>query len=149
MYAGEWDYKNESQIPNMVAYALEKIDLASVTNDQERFWVRDILWLWNHHAITCALHRYGDVKAAREFSEKALALMPPNHPNMITKLLHLLVHERGEEARAYASSIVSEVERDTATVLLREYENGTLFKVRTGKRVVCKKHMDKTTFTTI
>ena len=127
MYENEWDYKNPTLLPNKVHAELEQVDLESITDEYDRRCARSILWLWYHHATSCALWRYGDASAAREYVTKAVEMQPDNHPNQITKLLYLLVYEKEEEAQEYAKTIDNEAEQQTAAQLLAKYSEDTFF----------------------
>lgn len=123
----EWDYQNESLLINRIRARLEALDMGALADDYDRWRVKEILWLWYHHAISCALWRYGDESAAREFATKAVEYHQKDNPNKITQLLFLLVHRRIQEAKECAAGIDSKEEIEMAEHLLTLYANGLLF----------------------
>ncbi|MBP6868844.1 MAG: hypothetical protein KBC16_01915 [Candidatus Pacebacteria bacterium] len=125
MMSGSWDYKNESFLTNQIAKAIEKVGLENTTNVEERYWLQQMVWLWYHHAITCAIEKYGDAQQALEFSEKALQWQPKNHPNKITRLLYLLLKNEVAQAKEWTATITTEPERTTSLAILTSYEEGT------------------------
>lgn len=129
MYADEWDYKDTGQLPNKIREALEKVDVATITDPYEKEWYPHILWLWYHHAISCALWKHGNKNDALEYSEKALSIQPKDHPNKITKLLYLLIREDLEEAEKWAKTIETEPEKTTAQHDIDKYKNGNFFQI--------------------
>ena len=66
--SGEWDYKNPSLLTNQIKTILEKIDV-NILNEGEKEWRDEILWFWNHHAISIAVWKYRDQAAALQFAE--------------------------------------------------------------------------------
>ena len=124
MTASAWDYKNPDLVINQVRAMLEPIKLTSLS-ERERTWVQEILWFWYHHAISCAIWRYHDKAAAQMYSEKALAYQDQNHPNRITRLLYLLVHDAEKEATEWAQAMEREPEKSTAQELLRDWRTVT------------------------
>jgi hypothetical protein len=124
--AGEWDYENPELLTNQVKEMLEKVDATSL-NEDEREWRQEILWFWNHHAISIAVWKHRDRAAALQFAEKALALQPESHPNQITRLLYYLVRGDIAIAKAHAATITDEVEGPTANDLITEYEEQPWF----------------------
>lgn len=122
---GEWDYENPELVINKIKNILEKIDEATLT-EEEVEWRQEILWFWYHHAISCALSRYKDREKAREFSAHALKIQPENHPNKITKLLDLLVNDKLEESEEFVVTITDEPEKGTAEFLIEEYKKGNI-----------------------
>lgn len=133
MIAAEWDYKNPDLIPNKIKSKIEEINILNIPDEKEKKWIQNILWLWYHHAISCALWRHGDKEAALKYSETALLLQPRDHPNKITKLLYLLVREDLTEAKKWAAFITEEPEKTMAERIIREYEDGTFFTLQVGK----------------
>ncbi|HEY4498531.1 MAG TPA: hypothetical protein VJH94_00535 [Candidatus Paceibacterota bacterium] len=123
MKSNAWDYKNPALITNKINVILEGINPTLLSAD-ERYWRQNILWFWNHHAISCAIWRYKDKGEAAEYSEKALSYQPPGHPNKITRLLYLLIRDQLTEAEKWSRTIVSEPEKTTALHLLSEYQRG-------------------------
>lgn len=128
MYAASWDYKNKKLLPNKIRLAIEKVGIENITDKEEKYWIQNMLWMWYHHAISCAVWRYGDKNAALKYSEKALELQPVPHPNKITKLLYHLVRDDLEAAEAHAKTIDTEPEKSTAQYTLEEYKRGDFFK---------------------
>ena len=126
MKSGNWDYGNPELITNKVKIILESIDSASLT-EEEREWRQEILWFWYHHAISCAVWMYKDKEAAQKYSTSALENQPAVHPNKITKLLDLLVHDKLDDAEKWAEEITEEPEKSTATSLVSDYKQGGFF----------------------
>lgn len=128
MYADAWDYKNETLLTNRIKNAIEQAGYDAISDEKERHWISNILWLWYHHAISCALWQYADKDAALEFSARALAMQSEDHPNKITRLLYLLIRDRLEEAEAWLMTITTEPEKSTAQYSVDLYRNGDFFK---------------------
>lgn len=126
MRSGSWDYKNPELIVNKIKNILESIDPRSLTED-EREQRQEILWFWNHHAISCAIWRYKDREGAKMYATKALEYQPSGHPNQTTRLLDFLVNDKVQEAEMWAQSITEEPEKSTVTSLLAEYKEGLFF----------------------
>lgn len=126
MHARAWDYNNSELVVNKVKRILESVDSETLTEDEQE-WRLEILWFWNHHAISCALWRYKDKGAAQEYAAKALEYQPLGHPNQITKLLDFLVNDRVEDAQKWAETISEEPEKSTARSLLEDYKEGRFF----------------------
>ena len=118
--AGEWDYDNPDLLTNKIKHILESINPNSLTPD-EMHWQQEILWFWYHHAISVAIWKYKDKRAAQKYAAKALRDQPAGHPNQITKLLYLLVYDRQDEAKKWAKTISDDVERTSAVHLLSDY----------------------------
>ncbi len=125
MKEGRWDYTNPSLLTNRVRCALARVDLEKL-DEEEREWCREIIWFWHHHAISCAIGRHNKPEA-QFHAEEALRYQGKGHPNQITYLLHLLVHDKIECAESWAAQIVCDVERNTAAELIREYKAGLFF----------------------
>lgn len=121
---GLWDYDNPSLLVNKIYTSISRIDISTLRVG-ERVWCNEILWFWYHHAISCAISKKRDKEKARLFSEIALGMQPPDHPNQITRLLYLLTHDRFAEAESWASLISDRVERRTAREIIAEY--GSMF----------------------
>ncbi len=117
-----WDYRNPDLVTNRVKNVLENIDTTTLSDDAAQ-WRNEILWFWNHHAISCAVWKYQDIQAAQEFSERALQLQSKDHPNRITKLLYHLTHNELDQAEQWLRKI-DEDERETAEFLIRLYKDG-------------------------
>lgn len=126
MKSRAWDYDNPTLLTNRIKVILADLDLA-VLSEEEREWCMEMLWLWHHHAISSAVWRQKDRAQARFHAAKALHYQCLGHPNRITQLLYLLVHDNLVEAEAWAAQITDEVEDETAASILREYKIGLFF----------------------
>ena len=124
MYAGGWDYKNPDLLTNKIVSQVEQVGVENVPDTRERYWISNMLWMWYHHAISCAIWRYKDKDAARRYAKKALELQPENHPNKITRLFYLLLHDKIDEAQDWAKNITTEPEKTTAQQILFEHKSG-------------------------
>lgn len=120
MQSEAWDYENEELLINKVKNILESADVSQMT-EEERDWRNEILWFWYHHAISCAIWRYKDKEAAQKYVAVALEHQGSSHPNKITRLLDLLIHDKLPEAEQWAEGIEDEVEKETAQYLLKKY----------------------------
>lgn len=121
--SGAWDYDNPELKVNRVKDELEKIGIENLSGE-EKVWANEILWFWNHHAISCAIAKK-DIEKAKNYASEALKYQrnDKDHPNKITKLLYLLVNNRLEEGKVYAQNeIPEEVERETAHHLIDSYK---------------------------
>lgn len=127
MYAGEWDYKNSKLLPNQIKRSLEKIPLVGIKNTAERKTIQNLVWFWYHHAISCALWRYGDRDIALIYSAKAIELQLPDHSNRITRLLFLLLRDNLIEAEEWYRVTPTGPEKTTAMHLLEFYRSGHFF----------------------
>jgi len=127
MKSNNWDYANPDLITNKVKNILESINESDLT-DEEKEWRQEILWFWYHHAISCAIWRYQDKEAAKLYASRALEYQSEDHPNKVTKLLHLLVNDQFEEAEEWAQTIQEEPEKGTGSELLKEYKEQGFFK---------------------
>lgn len=125
MLSDQWDYDDPELVTNKIKSLLEEVDESSLSED-ESHWRNEMLWFWYHHAISCAIGK-NDQTAAQKYADKALELQPEDHPNKITKLLSLLVHDRLKEAEAWADSIHEEPEKSTAQLQISIYKNGEYF----------------------
>lgn len=125
-----WDYTVADALPNRIFEALKDVPYQDIPNKDERYWVQQILWIWYHHAVSCALWRYGDVSAARTYSKKALEVQPTPHPNNITKLLYYLIHDDLIGAERWAKGITTEPEHSTAQDTITLYKSGDFFKAQ-------------------
>jgi len=129
MRSQKWDYKNVNLIPNQMKDMIEKVGIQNILDERERKWVQiNILWMWYHHAISCALWQYGDKKKALEYSGVALKLQPDNHPNKITRLFYFLIRDDIKSAEEWQKSITEEPEKSTAEYNIRLYKRGDFFK---------------------
>lgn len=130
MKVKKWDYNNPNLIPNKVKNMIEELGISDITDKKEKQWIQNILWMWYHHAISCALWRYGDKEAAIKYSEIALNLQPADHPNKITQLLYFLVRDEIESAEKWVKFITEEPEKTTAQYDVELYKNGDFFKIQ-------------------
>lgn len=122
-----WDYNNPNLITNKIKTIIEGVDFDNLT-DEEKEWCNEILWFWYHHAISCAIWRHNDKPKAQEYATKAVNLQDTSHPNKITKLLYLLVHDKLEEAQEWEKSIPIDIEKGTAEGLIEDYKEGRFLK---------------------
>lgn len=129
MTANAWDYKNDSLITNEIRKDIESIGLEKISDIKEKKWIQNILWMWYHHAISCALWRYGDKATAQTYAKKAIELQPEDGINKITRLLYLLAHDMIDEARIWAATITAEPEKSTAEWDIRLYDEGRFFTI--------------------
>ena len=126
MQGQAWDYNNPDLTINKVKRILEKVD-ATTLSGEEKEWRNNILWFWNHHAISCAVWRYKDQQAAQQFSEQALKFQSDDHPNQITKLLFFLTHGELDLAEEWLLQINDKVEKETAEYLIDTYKRGGFY----------------------
>ena len=127
MKGGMWDYDNPALLVNRIKAALDGEAYNPILYSDDREWCAEILWFWHHHAISCAIWRKKDRAAARFHAISALQYQGQDHPNKITRLLYLLVHDRVDDAVRWCGEIVDEVEKETAVSLLVEYRDGGFF----------------------
>ncbi len=127
MLANTWDYENTNLVINKIKKILENISFEKELTGEEKYWRENILWSWYHHAISCAIWRYKDKKAAQRYSTEALKHKAKDHPNKITELLYFLVHDQLEEAENWAKTITTEPEKTTAAHFLHLYKTNKLF----------------------
>lgn len=122
--SGAWDYNNPELIVNKIKDVLEKIGIENLSG-KEKVWVNEILWFWNHHAISIAIGKYHDIEKAKDYAEEALKYQSNDlkHPNKITKLLFYLVNDKLEEAEKFAKDEIEEDEKEAATLLIESYKN--------------------------
>lgn len=128
MHASAWDYSNSRLVPNRIMAEIESINLDTITDEYERERLPDLLWFWYHHAISCALWRYGDKVMAFEYSKKALSVQSNKHPNKITKLLHLLIQDDIEGALEWVKTVKDEPEKTSAEYYIDLYKKGNFFR---------------------
>ncbi|MGC9602160.1 MAG: hypothetical protein ABSE76_00235 [Minisyncoccia bacterium] len=126
MKCREWDYENPALLTNQIKEILDTIDLNALT-EEERKWCQEMLWFWHHHAISSAIWRQKSRSDACFHAAEALRYQDEYHPNQITRLLYLLVHDKLLEAKVWAEQIKDEVEKQTAAELLQEYKAGEFF----------------------
>lgn len=95
-----WDYDNHTFICRQVVELIEQVPPEELT-DEEKFWFKNILWFWHHHAISFAIWVKKDKKRAQEEASIALNLQSLENPNKITKILYFLVNDRLKEAEEH------------------------------------------------
>jgi hypothetical protein len=122
-----WDYDNPDLITNKIKEILERVDVSALS-EEEQEWRNEILWFWNHHAISCAIWRYKDQRAAQEYSERALEFQSTEHPNQITRLFYFLTRDQLDEAEKWVREIHEEPEKSTAADLISWYKKGDFYK---------------------
>ena len=120
----EWDYANPALVTNKIKEILENCDTTTLTED-EREWRNEILYFWYHHALSSAIWRHKDQRAAQEYSARALELQSKGHPNQITQLFYFLTRDQLDEAEKWVSGI--EEDKDTAEFLIDNYKNGKFY----------------------
>lgn len=131
MRAGRWDYANPGLVTNQIKEMIEKIGINNIKDEKEKKWIKTyILWMWYHHAISCALSKYGDKEAALEYSEIALKYQPPGHPNKITRLYYFLIRDDLTNAEELQKLITEEPEKSTADFIVKQYKHGDFFKLQ-------------------
>ena len=84
------------------------------------------MWFWYHHAVSCAIYKYQDKTAAKEYVEKAsehllISQPDPEKRNQITNLFYLLLDDKYEEAREWAANINKDYEKKTAQGIIEEW----------------------------
>ena len=121
MNAQLWDYQNFELITNKIRLILEAVDL-NYLSAEESYWRSNILWFWYHHAISCAIWRYSDKERAKKFSQKALSYQPKGHPNKLTRLFYLLLHDDSVAAEKWRKNITTEPEKSSAEWLMKEFK---------------------------
>ena len=124
MHSWQWDYDNPDLLTNKIKEILSCLSPEQLSD--EEFWrCQEMLWFWHHHAVSCAIRKRN--KASAEFHvARALRYMGDDHPNMITQLLNLLIHDQLEEAEKWAQK-VGESEQEAAEMLLTTYKAGGFF----------------------
>jgi len=126
------DIDNPSLIQNKIKDALLSVKLSELPPDEQQV-VRNTLWLWYHHAATVAVWQKHNLSLAREYCDTSLKYLYPEHPNKITPMLCMLLHNKPDAARQWAKEKVGSVERAYADYLLTEYEKGIFNKNLRGK----------------
>ena len=101
---------SKKNINNRIKNALETLDIRKIKNSDEQEVVKDILWLWYHHACTIAIWKKGDIKAGKRYCKKALSYLYEGHPNKMTWLIMLLLEGKIDEAKKWVSDEVTEYE---------------------------------------
>lgn len=126
MKAGTWDDQDPTLITNQVKGILEGINPAAL-DEVDRFWWREIMWFWYHHAISCAIWTRKDRTLAQRYADTARKIQGQlGHPNRITEMLRLLVYGQLEDAQELSDQLLTEAH--SAEQLLKEYERGEFFK---------------------
>ncbi len=125
MHGQKWDYDNPLLLTNQVKEILSEIDLNTL-NEEEHWRCKEILWFWHHHAISSAIWRQKSRTDAIFHANEALRYQDEGHPNKITRLLHLLIHDKLEEAEKWAEQI-HEDEQEATEMLFEEYRAGRFF----------------------
>ena len=125
MQSGGWDYDNPKLLINRIRSLLEQI-VPDNLSAREKIWYYETLWIWHHHAISCAFGKR-DRAAAKRHAARALELQRGDHPNKITRLLWLLAHEQIEEANMWVAAIEDPVEKETGQYLVCEYVKSRCF----------------------
>jgi len=135
MKSGQWDPNDPTLLINRIKSILFRIDPDDLP-DFEEGWRAEILWFWHHHAISYAIWKAKDRCLAQKYATQALMYQGISQapgrgiPNMITRLLDLLVHDKVAEAKVYADgwpADMDEAERETGMDLIRQYEAGQFF----------------------
>ncbi len=119
--SGSWDYANPELVINKVKTILESASEDGMS-DEEKEWRKEILWFWYHHAISCAIFKYKDKEAAKEYSQIALQYKAIDHPNKITDILNLLLD--GNISAAEELAQILETDKETALGLIEDYKQG-------------------------
>ncbi len=122
-----WDHKNSGLAVNQVKVILEKADTAQMTKE-EKEWRKEVLWSWNHHAVGCAISRYGDVGEAKKFAKKALENHPDGYYEKIGSLIDLLIDGDAQAAENWMMDVSDEEVRKTAKKLIKDFKEGKFSK---------------------
>ena len=125
MHSHQWDYENPLLLTNQVKEILSKIDLDTL-NEEEHWRCNEILYWWHHHAISSAIWRQKSRADAIFHTNEALRYRGEEHPNKITRLFYFLIHDKLEEAEAWAKQVHKD-EREAAEWMLQEYKAGRFF----------------------
>ncbi|MFA6585531.1 MAG: hypothetical protein WCS97_03785 [Candidatus Paceibacterota bacterium] len=124
-----WDYKNPELVINKVKDIVERaLHAGSTMDEQSEDDLRTILWFWYHHAIGFAIWGSKDRAKAKEFSKKALEYQTGDNPNMITRLLYLLVHNKEKEAGRWLKTILTDPDKTVSQGIWQEYKAGNFFR---------------------
>ena len=119
MFSRTWNYEDDSWDTRIVN-DLIRVPRTKLTKD-EKWRVEQIIWMWYHHATGDAISRRGGREVALLYVEKALYYQSriPNHPNKITKLYHLLLLGKIEEAKVLKQP---RGDKEVAKLIIRCYE---------------------------
>ena len=117
----KWDYTKDS-LDTRIVFDLVQVPQTELTPD-ENWRVNQMIWLWYHHAVSCAISRHKDRKKALEFVNKALEYQAriKDHPNKITPLFKLLLLGKLDEAKNFAKE-PDFADRDLAKDLIEDWE---------------------------
>jgi hypothetical protein len=63
-----------------------------------------------------------DKEKMREFSTKALGYQGDDHPNILTRTMYLLAHDRIEEAEAWVESKNGDADEESAQEMIDNYK---------------------------
>lgn len=114
----EWDYDNAHQIQNKVKNILESLGEEGLTED-EKEWRDEILWFWYHHAISCSDWKR-DKEKMKEYSAKALEYQ--DNPNILTRTMYLLSHDKIDLAQDWVKSQDGDLDVGTAEEMINNYK---------------------------
>lgn len=122
MKTNSWDYADSELFVNKIKSILENAKNEGLSSKEKEFKY-EILWLWYHHAISCAIHKK-DIEKAKCYAQEALKYKSYNskNTNKITELLYLLLNDKIKEAEVFANSIDG-YEKETARDLIKSYKN--------------------------
>lgn len=133
MNANAWDYQDRAQPLNQATPWLLAVDQKLLRPD-DAYLVREMLWMWYHHAVSCALFRHFDKAAAKMFVREAMSHQNIDCPNRITMLFYiLLIDDDVDAARRWIDgmplkvpvgpdkTLVDNVEIASAREVIRDY----------------------------
>lgn len=125
-----WDYQNPELLLNKVKKLVEaSLSRNLFVSEYERDDLRDLLWLWYHHATGQAIWKYKDKETAIKFSAKACEYQIAENPNKISKLLYLLVRSKRKAAEDWLTKIIDEPDKAAAQEIMQEYLSNPFFQV--------------------
>lgn len=127
MKESAWDYEDPNLLTNRIYELVAGLNEGDL-KEEDATTRQKIMWLWNHHAVSCAMAIKGDKLAAQKFASEAMEHRVEDIPNHITGLLYLLSFDRRHEAGEWVEKIDDETEKSTALSILEKYDNGTLIK---------------------
>ncbi len=121
-----WDYQTDS-LDTQIVNDLKTVTRAELKSD-ELWRVNQCIWMWFHHAVSCAIYKHKDSQKALNFVEKALRYQAriENHPNKITLLFSLLLKEKFREANLLLPEM-PRGEKGTARDMVRAWEKKSPF----------------------
>ena len=120
-----WTPDDSTLFINRVKIALEALDPATLDDVAFQNW-RQMLWLWNHRAVSFAVFTLRDKMRAKEYAARAMIDHGGRNPNRITRLWFHLLYGQMKEARDWAGTITSPKEISTARLLLAWFEENKL-----------------------